>query len=229
MPAPIEHPGPLAIPLVGLVGGIGSGKSTMARELSRRMRVTILDADKAGHEALHQPSVKESLRAAFGEGIFDESGEVIRGHLARLVFGGDEQAQAHRKTLEQIVHPVLRADLVRQWKAANDLGQVEAVLLDAPILLESGWKELCDAVVFIDTPLTRRQAWTKASRGWSAEELARREASQWPLERKREFSDFVIDNSENLYESTRQLEQSVRQVIARCATLKTLPKSGNST
>jgi dephospho-CoA kinase len=200
---------------VGLVGGIGSGKSTVARELARRMKATILDADKAGHEALRQRSVKDALRTAFGDGVFDGAGEVVRSQLAQLVFGDDEVARQNRRTLEAIVHPVLRADLVQQWQTARDQRLVEVVLLDAPILLESGWKELCDAVVFIDTPLSRRQLWTKASRGWSAEELARREASQWPIARKQSESDFIIDNSGMLFETVQQLERAVREVISR--------------
>ena len=220
MPAPIEHIGPSAIPLVGLVGGIGSGKSTVTRELARRMKVAILDADKAGHDALKQVPVKDALRTAFGGGIFDECGEVVRSQLAKRVFGDDEIAQQNRSVLEQIVHPVLRADLVKQWQTARDQAQVEVVLLDAPILLESGWKELCDAVVFIDTPLMRRQVWTRASRGWSSDELARREASQWPLDRKREASDFVIDNSGSLFETVQQLERAVREVIAKTSSTR---------
>lgn len=222
MTAPVEHPGPRTIPLVGLVGGIGSGKSTVTRELARRMKVTVLDADKAGHDALRQVGVKNALRAAFGEGIFDGAGEVVRSQLAQLVFGDEEIAQQNRRTLEAIVHPVLRADLVKQWQAARDQRLVEVVLLDAPLLLESGWKEMCDAVVFIDTPLSRRQLWTKASRGWSAEELARREASQWPLARKQDESDFRIDNSGMLFETVQQLERVVREVISQgCQTSPT--------
>jgi dephospho-CoA kinase len=179
------------------------------------MPVAILDADRAGHEALRQPLVKVALRKAFGDSIFNAEQEVIRSQLAALVFGFDDQSQQNRRTLEQIVHPVLRADLQQQLQHVRELGQVQVVLLDAPILLESGWKDLCDAVVFIDTPLDRRQHWTAASRGWTPEELARREASQWPIARKRTESEFVVDNSGSLDASVNQLEQIVRGVRSR--------------
>ena len=74
-------------------------------------------------------------------------------------------------------------------------------------------------IVFIDSPLSRRQLWTKASRGWSAEELARREASQWPIARKQSESDFIIDNSGMLFETVQQLERVVREVISRKGSL----------
>ena len=209
----VDSSGPSAcLPLVGLVGGVGSGKSTLARGLAERMPVAILDADRAGHEALRQPLVKVALRQAFGDSIFNAQQEVMRSALAAFVFGSDEQSRQNLRTLERIVHPVLRADLHQQLQHVRELGQVQAVLLDAPILLESGWKDLCDAVVFIDTPLAQRQRWTAAARGWTPEELARREASQWPIARKRNESDFVVDNSGSLTASVDQLEQIVRGV-----------------
>lgn len=213
MSSSVDSSGPPAfIPLVGLVGGVGSGKSTLARGLAERMPVAILDADRAGHEALRQPAVKVALRQAFGDSIFNDSQEIIRSQLAALVFGADDLSQQHRRTLEQIVHPVLRTDLQQQLQHVRELGQVQVVLLDAPILLESGWKSLCDAVVFIDTPLARRQQWTAEGRNWTTEDLARREASQWPLARKQSAADFTVDNSGSVNSAVDQLEQFVREV-----------------
>ena len=209
----VDSPGlPAFIPLVGLVGGVGSGKSTLARELAQRMSVAVLDADRAGHEALRQPLVKVALRREFGDSIFNDSQEIVRSQLAVRVFGSDDQSLRNRRTLEQIVHPVLRADLQQQLQHVRELGQVEVILFDAPILLESGWKSLCDAVVFIDTPLSKRQQWTAAGRNWTTEELARREASQWPIARKQSASDFIVDNSGSLDSSVDQLEEVVRGV-----------------
>lgn len=213
--SPVDISGPKAfIPLVGLVGGIGSGKSTIARGLTQRIPVAILDADRSGHEALRQPQVKVALRQAFGDSIFDPSQEIQRSQLAALVFGSDDRARHNRQTLEQIVHPVIRADIRQQLQEVRERCQVQAALLDAPILLESGWKELCDTVVFIDTPLARRQQWTAAGRGWTPEELARREASQWSIARKRGESDFIVDNSGEVDVAVAQLEKHVRDLIS---------------
>lgn len=211
MSSPVASPGPKAfIPLVGLVGGIGSGKSTIARGLAQRIPVAILDADRSGHEALRQTEVKVALRQVFGDSIFNESQEIKRSELAALVFGADDRARQNRLALEQVTHPVIRNDIRRQLQQVRDTGHVQAVLLDAPLLLESGWKNMCDAVVFIDTPLARRQQWTAAGRGWTPEELACREASQWPVARKRSESDFVVDNSGDAEASVDQLERIVK-------------------
>ena len=105
MSSSVDSPGPSAfIPLVGLVGGVGSGKSTLAHGLAQRMSVAILDADRAGHEALRQSAVKVALRQAFGESIFNDSQEIVRSQLAALVFGSDDQSQRERRTLELRPH-----------------------------------------------------------------------------------------------------------------------------
>lgn len=202
------------IPLVGLVGGVGSGKSTIGHGLTQRMAVAILDADVAGHDALRQPEVKQALRTAFGAGIFDPAGEIVRPELGRIVFGDTQSARRNRDSLEQIVHPVIRSVLREQLAQHRSDAQVEAVLLDAALLLESGWQGECDGVVFIDTPLERRRRWTASSRAWTVEEHARREASQWPLDKKRAASDFVVDNSGDASASVDQLEKFVRGIVS---------------
>lgn len=202
------------IPLVGLVGGVGSGKSTIGQGLAQRMDVAILDADVAGHDALRQPEVKHALRTAFGAEIFDPAGEIVRPELGRIVFGDTPSARKNRESLERIVHPVIRSVLREQLTQHRSDAKVEAVLLDAALLLESGWESECDGVVFIDTPLERRQRWTGSSRAWSVEEHARREASQWPLDKKRAASDFVVDNSGDASASVDQLEKFVRGIVS---------------
>ena len=99
------------------------------------MPVAILDADRAGHEALRQPDVKVALRRAFGDSIFGESQEILRSQLAALVFGSEDRARQNRHTLEQIVHPVIRTDIQQQLQHVRELAQVHVVLLDDPLLL----------------------------------------------------------------------------------------------
>jgi len=186
------------IPIIGLVGGVGSGKSTLAAWLGRRRRVALLDADAAGHAALRRPEVRRRLRDQFGDAIFDAAGDVQRPRVAERVFGVRAEQVAARQTLESIVHPVIREQLEQELLRLRAAGEHDLILLDAAVMLEAGWSALCDAVIFIDTPKSLRAARVQASRGWSADELARREASQWPLDRKRAAADFVVDNSADL-------------------------------
>ena len=188
--------------VIGFVGGVGSGKSALARWAGEHLGGIVLDADAAGHRALDRPEVKESLRKEFGDGVFDEEGTVIRSRLAARVFGDGEPEQTARRQLERIVHPVIGRDLEQQIAEAGQASNV--ILLDAAVLLEAGWQTACDAVVFVDVPEEVRRRRVQQTRGWTAEELTQREASQWPLDAKRQSADVVIDNSESLEAAGRQ-------------------------
>jgi dephospho-CoA kinase len=176
------------------------------------MPALILDADKSGHAALRDLDVRKRLRMEFGPSIFDDRGEVARPKLAALVFGSGEQASANRKRLEAIVHPWIRRDLESQIATARASGQVEIILLDAPLLLETGWRSMCSAVAYIDAPIELRRQ-RVGGRGWTAADLEKREASQMPVEEKRAKADVVIDNSGAAETAAGQLIQFVRTSI----------------
>lgn len=203
------HVPPGCIPVVGIVGGIGSGKSAVARWAASQANITLIDADKLGHEALRSEEIKARLRQRFGGDIFDAQGEVQRGALARRVFGESEGHRAARLDLEQIVHPEIErriADEVQRGKQAG----CEAILLDAAVLLEAGWQRQCDAVVYVDAPDDIRLERVRTRSGWTAEELRRREASQLSLAEKQRQSDAVISNAADVSDCGRQLLNFLR-------------------
>lgn len=178
--------------VIGLVGGIGSGKSLVARLIAERGGV-VIDADRLGHELLREPEVKERVRALWGEGVFDEAGEVDRRRLARAVFsaeGGSPGIQA----LNRIVHPELIRRVTEAVERARRQGRCRWVVVDAALLLEWGLERLCDVVVFVEAPPEVRRRRLSSARGWSAEEVARREASQLPLGEKRARAQRVLVN-----------------------------------
>ena len=126
------------------------------------------------------------------------------------MFGPEEVHTRSLSALNQIIHPAIRKDIQRQIQDARDCS---VVILDAALLLESNWADVCDAIIFIDTPLSLRQQRVQANRGWSAEELARREATQWDLEKKRNAADFVVDNSSTPAKSAEEMKQILQQII----------------
>lgn len=191
------------IPVIGIVGGIGSGKSALANALNEYFQCGRLDADAAGHRALARPEVKASLRTAFGESIFDTQGEILRPQLAAIVFGVKEQQQAARAKLEAIVHPIIRKEVVDQLELHQIRMDCDIILLDAALLIEAGWSNDCDAVIFVDVPDQIRRKRVQ-QRGWSADELARREASQLSLAEKKERADLVVDNSRDIQSAAAQ-------------------------
>lgn len=187
--------------VAGILGGIGSGKSAVARGLSDHLSVLIIDADRIGHDVLTFPQIKDQIRQSFGDDVFDGN-DVDRKQLAALVFGSDPQHSRSLKILESIVHPEIRRQVELQIQQAD--GNRDVVVLDAAVMLEAGWNDLCDFIVFVDTPFEVRLDRVQRNRGWSEDELRRREASQVPLERKRLASQFVIDNSASLENAVQQ-------------------------
>ncbi|TWT55419.1 Dephospho-CoA kinase [Thalassoglobus neptunius] len=184
----------MSIPVIGVIGGIGSGKTTFTRAVGERLNARVLDADQAGHRVLRFDSVKSQLREVFGEDIFDSDGEILRSALARRVFGVEDDQQAARSQLNQIVHPEIRKLLEEQLHEMKSEVEVDVIFLDAALMIEAGWVSICDAVVFLDVPKHVRLD-RVAGRGWSAEELAQREASQLSLPEKRKRADFIVDHT----------------------------------
>lgn len=199
------------IPLVGIVGGVGAGKSSVVRNV-KSLRLDLIDADRIGHEQLTVPEIKDQIVKTFGTQVLDSSGDVSRPRLAAEVFGDSADKQEKRQRLNAIVHPAIRSEIHRQINSAPQ--DVEAIILDAALLMESGWAEECNAVIFIDTSLEQRRKRVAETRGWSTEELQRREASQLSLEEKRRRSDYCVDNSGEISEAAHQMEQALMKIIA---------------
>ncbi|MCA9014880.1 MAG: dephospho-CoA kinase, partial [Planctomycetaceae bacterium] len=180
------------IPVIGILGGIGSGKSSVVRGVTG-LKLFIIDADKIGHELLARSSVRDRIANEFGANVISVDGQVDRGQLGRIVFAETEDGAHARRQLEEILHPAIRSEITTKLKTIPD--DTDAIVLDAALLLEAGWDSQCDRLIFVDTPQHLRQERVKSNRGWSAEELARREAAQWDLRRKRDAADGVVDNS----------------------------------
>jgi dephospho-CoA kinase len=119
------------------------------------------------------------------------------------------------RDLESILHPLMRREFVRIIGRAVSAGRAAAVVLDAAVLLEAGWDDLCDRVVFVDAPRPARLERVRAQRGWSAEALSAREQAQWPLDRKRRRADLVIVNDADLVSLERDVDRiwsSIRRI-----------------
>lgn len=195
---------------IGIVGGVASGKSRVAAALAR-LGAVVLNADAAGHEVLREPDVIAAIRQRFGESTINAAGEVDRKAVAAIVFAAGNESE--RLWLNQLSHPRIRARLKRQKHEAEQAG-APAVVVDAALLFESGWHELCDVVVFVDTsePQRRRNA---ESRGWNEIEVAKREKTQLPLEEKRRRATHVLDNSGTLEELDAAVKRLWKEIGAR--------------
>jgi dephospho-CoA kinase len=169
--------------VVGIAGGVGSGKSTVAA-LFRNWGARVLDADAIGHRVIERPDVKARLVRAWGPGIL-RGGRVDRARLAREAFRSRDSV----RLLNRLVHPAILREIRRRIARSR-----RWVVLDAALLFEAGADRLCDRVVFVEAPrrVRRRRA---AARGMGPEESARRERFQRPAAYKKRRADDVIDNA----------------------------------
>lgn len=198
--------------MIGVLGGIASGKSEVARLLAEP-EGRVLDADRMAHAALEEPELRAWLRERFGA-EFASGQRVDRAALAARVFA----EPSARAELEARVHPRVRAALRAAHEEARALG-VPRVVLDVPLLLEHDAQHrltaLCDVLVFVEADAKVRDARAVARRGWVPGELARREALQLPLETKRARADFVVVNDGGLPELRAAVARVLAQIEAR--------------
>ena len=169
--------------VVGLAGGVGSGKSTVAA-IFIKQGARGIDADALGHRVLDLPAVRAGLLRDWGAGIL-RGGRVDRAALARMAFRS-------RKTVTRLnrrVHPEILREIRRRIDRARGW-----VVLDAALLFETGADALCDKVVFVSAPRALRARRIR-SRGWGPGELKRRERFQFPVVYKKKKADYVIDNT----------------------------------
>lgn len=193
-------------PVLGLVGGMGSGKSLVANMLAGKGG-HLLPADAFGHEALRQPDIKEQVIAYFGQKIVGEDGAIVRRELGRIVFANEEEL----RVLERIVFPFIGRRIREEIERARKKAGVRFIVLDAAVMLEAGWDEAVDKLIFVEAPRPVRLERLQRERGWSAADLEARERMQMPLTQKKRRADAVIANDAEPDKIARQLEDLLRK------------------
>ena len=195
--------------ILGVLGGIASGKSSVARLLAGEDGV-VLDADRLAHEALCSDEVAQLVVEHFGEDALDANGVPDRAQLARAVFSAPEL----RKRLEGWIHPRVRARIAVGLEDARRT-RVPRVVLDVPLLFENnaehGLADLCEFLVFVEVADDVRDQRAVRDRDWKPGEVARREAAQLPLSEKKRRAQFIVRNEGTLDE----LRQAVTEVLER--------------
>jgi dephospho-CoA kinase len=195
-------------PILGVIGGIGSGKSLVAAELARRGGY-IIAADQLGHEALRQPEIMARVRERWGAKVVNAQGDVDRRRLGGIVFADASE----RRELETMVFPWIERRIEEEIAKADADPKVAFVILDAAIMVEAGWDRRCDYVVFVDAPQHQRLERLARQRRLSLADVEVRERAQMPLEEKKRLADFVIDNSGTPEHMARQLERVVKHLL----------------
>ena len=197
-------------PIIGLAGGIGSGKSFVGA-IFADLGCAVIASDKLVAAAYTHPAVKRTLGEWYGERVFDARGGVDRRAVADLVF----RDAAQRERIEKLLHPVVGEARVALMRSAAADPAVAAYVWDSPLLFETKLNEACDAVIFVHAPYELRLERVRASRGWSKGELDRREKLQMSLDIKRDRADDSVENAAD-GESTRvQVRRLLDDILAR--------------
>ncbi len=203
-------------PIIGILGGIGSGKSTVAAEFAK-LGCKVIDADKIAHELLDEPVVKEKVVGLFGRTILDPAGKIDREKLAEVVFAdakGRPICLPRATTLgcpydpatlgsiqnpplaglNEIIHPLVLQrgeELIKQYDCQK---QVKAIVLDMPLLVEVGWDKRCDKLIFVDCEQKLRLDRAKKL-GFDKNQVKIRENFQISLDNKANLADNTIENN----------------------------------
>ncbi|MHC4456553.1 MAG: dephospho-CoA kinase [Planctomycetota bacterium] len=177
-------------PIIGILGGVASGKSTVAAEFAK-LGCAVIDADKIAHEMLDKKTVQDKITTLFEKNILDSSGKIDRKKLADIVFTKAEKISL----LNNIVHPLVLARIEQLIEQYNRQTQVKAIVLDMPLLLEVGWDKKCDKLIFVDCGQQLRVDRAKKIGIMNENELKIRENFQISLDNKVGLADNTIDNN----------------------------------
>lgn len=192
--------------IIGLTGGIATGKSTVARLLAAR-GLTVIDADQVAREVV-QPG-EEALNDIvhlFGEDMLQEDGTLDRKRLGKRIFGDSEA----RKQLEAILHPRIRKRMMEKIQNALKTHH-DPIIVDVPLLFETGWDRLTDANIVVTAPPDVQLKRLMARDTLSEEEAKQRIQAQWPLEEKVKRADWVIDNHGDLNFLNHEVDRLIEQ------------------
>ena len=196
--------------VIGLAGGIGSGKSTVAAEL-RRLGAEVLDADAMVHELLCERGTVAKVARRFGRGILDARGDVDRRKLGAAAFASEKDI----RDLERLLHPaVIRRTEERIARLRRKKGR-RVVVIDAPLLFEAKMDRMCDEIIFVQASKAERLRRLKRTRGWSRATLEGREKRQKPVICKRLNADTVIWNGSSRGATVAQVRRYWRHVVGQ--------------
>ena len=186
--------------ILGLTGGIASGKSTVSAYLAQNGAL-IIDADLIARQVVaKRSSGLKQIVAKFGGEILTASGELDRKKLGKLVFSNKDLL----KNLTDITGPLIRAEILREIEAAKK-AQVKLVVLDIPLLFETGYQTLCDKVMVVTIPSKLQLERVMKRDNLSAAEARKRIANQLPASKRNELADVLIDNSKSVAETYQQV------------------------
>lgn len=196
--------------VLGLTGGVGAGKSTIAHWLAEELPGTVLDADAMVALLFKKKEVLARLSQLFGAEILEESGQLNRQALGERVF----QIPEARRELEELLHPLVRLELADQLQKLAFDRPDSWVILDIPLLREGGLDSLCQLVIHVVTSKEERSARAMRRHGWDLATWEAREAAQMPEQEKSARADYLLSNgAEHALGNERDLPSALAEAL----------------
>ncbi len=194
--------------VIGVTGGIGSGKSLFSRKLSK-LGVYIINADKIARELIDKNKMLQmKIVDKFGSEVFDKEGNLQRRKLGQLVFANSQLL----KQLNVIIHKSLLNEINKRIDSILSKNSQSVIAVDMAIIFEIGSESMFDYIVTIDAPLNLRIKWLQKNRGWTKKEIMDRINSQMDVEKKIEKSDFIIKNYGSIKDMTSKASKFLRLI-----------------
>ena len=197
-------------PVIGIIGGIGSGKSTVATECSG-LGCAVIDADRIAHSLLNNAETKQQIQDHFGPNLLTPQGDVHRKELAEIVFRDREKLSL----LNSILHPQVLDRCETLLREYDHSRRFRGIVLDMPLLLEVGWNAKCDHIIFVACDPHLRLERVQAKGGFSEKELEMRESFQISLDTKQLQADTIIHNNSDLAALTGQITEIFSKILNR--------------
>lgn len=189
--------------VIGITGGVGAGKSLLLAYLEEKYGACVVRTDELAQELIRPGTdLHGSLQELFrGKNAFDPEGRLIRTRAAELIF----KDPTLRARMNDLIHPAVKTELIRQIADRKKEGRTPYFVVEAALLIEDGYKKICDELWYIYADENRRRDRLRKSRGYSDEKINAIFASQLSEELFRRNCTHVIDNSGSVEESYRQI------------------------
>ncbi len=188
--------------VIGILGGIGSGKSTVASAFSD-MGCMVIDADEIAHDALRQPDICFQLVSRWGKEILQLDGALNRSKIADNVFRSKEELDF----LNGLIHPYVLARCDQLLEDNLNNPDKTGIVLDMPLLMEVGWEKRCNYLIFVECSDEKRRAWLQKNGKFDLNQLKKRENFQISLDKKRQIAHYIIHNNSDKSDIAEQVAQ----------------------
>lgn len=181
---------PAKKPIIGILGAIASGKSTVAAEFAK-LGCKVIDADKIAHKLLDKNGIKQQVLDSIGQDVLDSSGKIDRKKLADIVFNDNRKLSI----LNSIIHPPVLERINQLIEQYNNQDNVKCIVVDMPLLLEVGFDKRCDRLIFVECEEKIRADRARKMGLFDKNQIKMRENFQISLDNKTRIADNSIDNS----------------------------------